>query len=152
MRRAEWLIGGAGFVGGVVACLVAVALLAPDSWRYKTMTRPVGIVPAGAEKHGYLGATFSNEPSRSLYIVEVWNATREDSAHVMVGDCVTSINGHPVAAFAEFQEIIADSKPGDAVELGVVRDQQPMTLKGRLLSLSEVLAARDAHSGVRPAP
>lgn len=116
------------------------------------MTGPVGIIPAGAEKRGYLGATFSNEPSRSLYIAEVSNAEREGSAQVMVGDRVTSINGRPVATFAEFQQMMADSKPGDSVELAIVRDQQPMTLQVRLRSLSELLAARDAGSAGRPAP
>ncbi len=87
MRRKHWLIvGGAGFLGGVVTSLIAVNLLSPDASGYKLLTGPVGIIAPEATEQGYLGAVFSNEPSRSLYIVEVSRAVPADATHVIVGD------------------------------------------------------------------
>jgi S1-C subfamily serine protease len=143
MRPKQWFISGAAFVAGVIACLIAVFLLSPNSWRSTTLSGPVAIAPPGAADRGYLGAVFSNEPSRSLYIADVSRPAANDSDPLNVGDRLTSINGRTITTLGQFQEIIKARKPGEIVELGVLRNDQPKTLRIRLLSLSDILASRN---------
>jgi S1-C subfamily serine protease len=95
-------------------------------------------MPAEANKHGYLSVSFSNEPSRSLYVAEVLRPAN-DPDPIMVGDLVTSYDGKKVATVKEWQQLAATSAPGDIVQVGIVRDSQPMTLRVRLLSLADAM-------------
>lgn len=72
-----------------------------------------------------------------------------DSDRLKVGDRLTSIDGRTIKTFDEFQAIMKACKPGEIIELGVVRNEQPVMLHVRLLSLSEVLASRNGGPAAR---
>jgi len=85
---------------------------------------PRGRPPVETKDRGYLGATFSNEPLRSLYVADVSPAIGEDPAHLVIGDRVASINGQPVSRLHAALVI------GVVVVLGGVRHLRVLCLFG----------------------
>jgi S1-C subfamily serine protease len=156
------VIIGAGVAVGVVGCLVILAALRSGEAGYSNMTGPVAIVSGGAggadgasaardaSNRGYLGVEFSNEPGRSLVVASVSPAVSGDPGHLRPGDRVTAVGATTVRSFDELKPLLSAAKPGDAVELAVLRDDQPRTLKVRLLSVAEMISDRPATAPATP--
>jgi hypothetical protein len=70
-------------------------------------------------------------------------------------DRITSVNGQQVSNSDQFISIIRNMNAGDQVELAIVRDEAPSTLKGKLEAFAQALArspeasARNERSGMR---
>ena len=139
MWRSIFLILAGVFVGAFTTLLVLSTF--PD-WlpRSGNLMGPVAVISSESMRHGYLGITFSNEPGRSLFVVDAPSAIAGDAAHIAVGDRVTSINGQAVGKKEDVQLILLPSKPGDVVEVGLERDQKPTTIRMRLRSAAEMYA------------
>ncbi|TAL07033.1 MAG: PDZ domain-containing protein, partial [Porticoccaceae bacterium] len=67
-------------------------------------------------------------PPAALIIVEVQPGSPAAASGLRSGDIVTHINGDPVLDGVHSTNLIADLKPGDSVNLRVLRDQQALTI------------------------
>ena len=62
-------------------------------------------------------------------------------------DRLTSVNGQKVGSSDEFITLIRSMNPGDEVQLGIVRDEQPTTLRGKLEPFSQARRRAPVASG-----
>jgi S1-C subfamily serine protease len=131
------LVGG-GAIAGAVITLGAVALLDRREVPPQNLMGPVAIIHPEAMKHGFLGIELSNEPGRELIVARVNPVVPNDANHLMPGDRITSFNGAAITTADDFHQLSTQSKPGDIVDVGLVRSDQPLTLKLKLLSWSEL--------------
>lgn len=67
-------------------------------------------------------------PPAALIIIEVQPGSPAAASGLRSGDIVTRINGNPVLDGVHSTNLIADLKPGDSVNLRVLRDQQALTI------------------------
>jgi serine protease DegS len=67
-------------------------------------------------------------PPAALIIIEVQPGSPAAASGLRSGDIVTHINGNPVLDGVHSTNLIADLKPGDSVNLQVLRDQQALTI------------------------
>ena len=112
---------------------------------------PVQIVKASAESiikngtvhHGYLGismndvtpenASFFNLPDASGAIVSQVTADSPASrAGLERGDVLRELNGKQIANGSALQVAVSEMPPGTSIELGILRNGKPLTLKATL--------------------
>lgn len=67
-------------------------------------------------------------PPAALIIIEVQPGSPAAASGLRSGDIVTHINGNPVLDGVHSTNLIADLKPGDSVNLQVLRDQHALTI------------------------
>lgn len=93
-------------------------------------------------------------PLAALIIVEVQPGSPAAASGLRSGDIVTHINGDPVLDGVHSTNLIADLKPGDSVNLRVLRDQQALTISAIVGVRPAVSAAeiRTPQSGARSGP
>ncbi len=90
------------------------------------------ISPEHKVTRGSIGVEFSGEPNPSVQrvygvksgvtIFNVVDNSPAAQAGLQPGDTITSVNGKPVKNGDELVEIIANTKPGNQVKLGYIRD------------------------------
>jgi serine protease DegS len=93
-------------------------------------------------------------PPAALIIVEVQPNSPAAASGLRSGDIVTHINDNPVLDGVHSTNLIADLKPGDSVNLRVVRDRQSLTISATVGIRPTVNAAGlpAPQSGARSAP
>ena len=93
-------------------------------------------------------------PPAALIIVEVQPGSPAATSGLRSGDIVTHINGDPVLDGVHSTNLIADLKPGDSVNLRVLREQQALTISAIVGVRPAVSAAeiRAPRSGARSGP
>lgn len=99
---------------------------------------PVALTPAHREKYGV--------PRGGALIETVSGDTPASRAGLMPEDVVLKINGQPVEDDVDFRNKIADSAPGETVELLIKRAGKEMTIRAKLEEAPEV----GGESGTRP--
>ncbi len=77
-------------------------------------------------------------------VVDVTPASPADVAGLSLGDLVAGVSGVPVTGRAAFDQRIAAAEIGEVLELGVLSDGQPRTVKLTLGSSPDLLARRRA--------
>ena len=93
------------------------------------------LISHGGVTRGYIGATVQNlspELASSLGLASVKGAIVDqltpggpaERAGLRMGDVVTSVNGQKVSSSAEMTRDVGLAKPGDDIQLGVLRDGQ----------------------------
>ncbi|HWF76536.1 MAG TPA: Do family serine endopeptidase [Caulobacteraceae bacterium] len=93
------------------------------------------LISHGAVTRGYIGATVQNlspDLASSLGLASVKGAIIDqltpggpaERAGLRMGDVVTSVNGQKVTSSAELTRQVGLAKPGDDIQLGVLRDGQ----------------------------
>jgi serine protease Do len=97
----------------------------------------------GTVKRGFLGITFPNPAAeeqflkekgiragavQGVYIIGVQSGSAAASAGLKVGDVVQKIDGTVVGSSAELSERIARHRPGDKVQLGILRGNKSQTV------------------------
>lgn len=132
-------IGGA--LAGALAMAIIVSIVGSEPFATHTLKGPVAIYVPPDTTRGYLGVTFSNEPSRSLYVAEVTRPNSPGEPTIFVGDRLDSFNGQRLADYAALQELLGKTKPGDVVVVELTRDQQPFTINVPMLSYDQLRAA-----------
>jgi hypothetical protein len=65
-------------------------------------------------------------------VAQVFPGSGADKAGMKAGDRITRINGHPINGFGDYREVTGDKKPGDIIEVTVLRGQQELILKVEL--------------------
>lgn len=114
----------------------------------------------GAVKRGYVGVTFSElnadrakelgvKQITGLYVSDVLSNGGAAAAGVRKGDVITKINGLVIQNSADLQERIARMRPGDKVQLTVVRDGSEknfnVTLKDDQSAVKSAASKRSAE-------
>jgi serine protease Do len=105
------------------------------------------IIAHGHVNHGYLGATvqaitpdlaqsLSVRPNEGVIIDAVTPDGPAERAGIHNGDILTAINGQPIHSPHDITRVVAFTEPGSRLEIAVIRQGRPTTLK--------------AWAGVRP--
>jgi serine protease Do len=98
------------------------------------------IIKTGKVDHGYLGismndvtpdnASFFNLPDATGAIVsQVVPDSPASRAGVKSGDVLRELNGHKMANGSALQVAVSETTPGNVIELGILRDGKPQTVK-----------------------
>jgi len=85
------------------------------------------------------------EPGRELVIGEVLDGSPAARAGLVPGDLITAIGGKPVTIWPELVAAI-EARPGEAVEIELIRDGNPMTLQ--VVPRAEIVATPDGGERV----
>jgi len=88
---------------------------------------------------GSIGVSISAD-GQGIVISRVHSGTPAQQMGLRPRDRITSVNGQQVSNSDQFISIIRNMNAGDEVELGIVRDEAPSTLKGKLEAYSQALA------------
>lgn len=89
----------------------------------------VSILPVNAKVAGELGM----EEIRGVYIEDVRGGSAADQAGIESGDVVVSIMGRPVNAPNDLQSIVARHRPGEELNVRVLRDSRERTIDVELM-------------------
>jgi S1-C subfamily serine protease len=65
-----------------------------------------------------------------------------EAAGITAGDKLLSLNGAPVSTRADVQAQLADTRPGDTIQVGLQRAGSSVTCNVRLLSFKEAVVLR----------
>jgi serine protease Do len=98
------------------------------------------IIKTGKVEHGYLGITmndvtpdnanFFNLPDASGAIVsQVVPDSPASKAGLKSGDVLRELNGHKMINGSALQVAVSETAPGSTIDLGVLRDGKPQTVK-----------------------
>jgi serine protease Do len=97
------------------------------------------LIAHGAVHHGYLGiamndvtpanASFFNlKEATGAIVAQVSPDSPASRAGLKSGDVIDKLNGHTVADGSALQVAVSQDQPGQTIELGILRNGQPMTL------------------------
>jgi len=130
-------------LGGLLAacCLLAAEPKSPDLSDYRTVDKAIPAVvsaprPGSTGQSGYLGAAVSRDARSRLVVEEVQPDSPGDKAGVKKGDVVTHVGEHAVKSPESFREWLQTHAPGDAVKLGLLRDEKLVEVTATLAALS----------------
>ena len=118
------------------------------------------LIASGQVTRGYIGATVQNlspELASSLGLASVKGAIIDqltaggpaEQAGLRSGDVVTSVNGQPVASSAEMTRQVGLAKPGQDIQMGVLRNgqTQQVTIRSGVRPSEAQLAAGGRAQG-----
>ena len=77
-------------------------------------------------------------------VIDVAPASPAEAAGLRLGDLVAGVSGVPVVSRAAFDQRVAAAEIGEVLDLGVLSDGQPRTLKLELGTSPDLLASRRA--------
>ena len=97
------------------------------------------ILMYGQTQRAYLGvqvAEMTNELAgrakmkelRGIYVASVVEGAGAEAAGIKEGDVITSVNGNKISTFVQLTEIIRQYRPGDKVNVEIIRNGNPMTV------------------------
>ena len=116
------------------------------------------LVKYGEISRGYLGAEMQNldpdlaaafglEGHNGAVLVNILADSPAEQAGLRAGDVVTAVNGRRVRDAADLRNHIGLMRVGDPVELNILRDSKPLSVRARVGSREP--AAAGASGGVR---
>jgi len=111
----------------LTTCLALVAFAAPVALGAEE-------TPADKPKLGVQLEDSAFDPSQGIPVRAVVPGGTAAVLGLLVGDAIKTINGKPIASFADLLAIVSGLKAGDAVSIEVMRQGQPMTLVGKMLA------------------
>ena len=97
------------------------------------------LIAHGKVEHGYLGISmndvtpenahfFNLKDASGALVAEVTPGSPAAQAGVQQGDVITALNAHKVLDGSQLQFSVSQMHPGDKLELGVMRNGQPLNL------------------------
>lgn len=106
------------------------------------------LVEFGSAQRGFLGINIQNldselaeeldvDISEGVHIVGVEAASAASEAGIEDGDVITAVNGKEVKSAPELQELVGRKRPGDEVELTVMRGRRVKVVTVRLKGSDE---------------
>jgi M6 family metalloprotease-like protein len=133
------LLGAGCLLGGW--WLLAAEPAKPDLSGYRTVdkavTAKVGVSRSG--RAGYLGVAVERDGRGRLVVEEVQPDSPADKAGLKKGDVVTRVGDRPVQTAEAFREWLQTHGPGDAVKLGLLRQDKPVEVSATLIATSRPL-------------
>ncbi|TCV98779.1 serine protease DegQ [Biostraticola tofi] len=79
----------------------------------------------GSEMSADMAKAFKIDTQRGAFVSEVIPGSAAAKAGIKAGDIIVSIEGKPIASFAELRVKIGTTPPGKAVKLGLLRNGKP---------------------------
>ena len=79
------------------------------------------------------------EGDAGVEIMEVFPGSGAESAGITTGDVIVAVGGRPVTGIADLAARIRHFKPGDVLELNILREGEEIILRATLLPRSEVM-------------
>jgi S1-C subfamily serine protease len=108
----------------------------PELIRYGRMIRPgIGISiahPGLAERLEIRGVLIINVQKGSTAEAAGLRGTRQRGAEFLLGDIIVSVNDRPVSSYDDLRNEFDKYKVGDAVSLGILRDDKKLTVSVKL--------------------
>ncbi len=104
---------------------VPIVLLLRDWDRLTTVAVPHD---GDSESTGVIGID-GRDDAKGARVTEVYPRSPADRGGLQSGDVVTALNGQPVVGFKGLQKLIAAHRPGDAVELRILRENKAQQLR-----------------------
>lgn len=86
-----------------------------------------------ATSQGMLGVNGTDDPQGGR-ITDVFPRLPAEEAGLKAGDIVTRFSGRPVHAFSELTKYVQARRPGEIVELRVIRDQKVLDFRATLVA------------------
>jgi len=101
------------------------------------------LIKTGTVERGYLGvvpqdltedlaAAFNIEEGKGVVLSQVTEDSAAAKAGLKAGDIVLEFRGTPIESAAQFRNLVASGRPGDTVELVVLRNGERMTISATL--------------------
>ncbi|WP_392566383.1 Do family serine endopeptidase [Utexia brackfieldae] len=98
----------------------------------------------GNELTSDIAKAFALDVQKGAFISEVLDNSAASEAGIKAGDVIVSLNGRTIESFAELRANIATMGAGHEVELGIIRNSKPLTLKAKLKNSDDAIT--DAKS------
>jgi serine protease Do len=100
------------------------------------------LISGKAIERGYIGATIQNYTAemaeaqgmgdqRGAIVADLAPGGPSQRAGLVAGDVIVSINGHPVKTSSELTREVAKARPGDTLQLDIIRDGKHRTVAVR---------------------
>jgi serine protease Do len=117
------------------------------------------IIKNGKVVRGYLGVQIQDitpdmaksmkldRGLKGVIVADVFEGSPADEGGLQQGDIILSINDKKVATVAELRNLIAQTRPGQTVAVGILRDKKEMALKVRIGDLEKVQQLARAEGG-----
>ncbi|WP_058910801.1 serine endoprotease DegQ [Entomohabitans teleogrylli] len=102
----------------------------------------------GTEMTAELAKAFNLSAQRGAFINEVLPQSGSAKAGIKPGDVIVSLNGKPLASFAELRAKIATTEPGTTVKLGLLREGKPLEVD---VTLDKSTASSASAEQITPA-
>jgi serine protease Do len=103
----------------------------------------------GRVRYGYMGVLLQEMPDGGAMIARVLSGGPADEAGVLEGDRIESVAGVAVNGRASLMRAIGERKPGEVVEVRLVRNQEPVQVKVKLSTRPTAgVAVRDERGEV----
>ena len=104
-----------------------------DLLMYGVAQRPyIGIVPQ--EMNASLAEKAKMKDIKGVYVANLTNGGAAQKAGIQSGDVVVNINGNAVNTTAQLTELVNQHRPGDRINVDVVRDGQQLNFVVALLN------------------
>jgi serine protease Do len=97
------------------------------------LTKSPDLEHVSAESQGMLGVNGVDVP-QGARLTEVFPRLPADEAGLKTGDIVTMFSGHPVDGFGTLKTFVQARRPGEVVELRVLRDQNVREFRATLVA------------------
>ncbi len=107
------------------------------SGRAEQLGLGIGIDPAQRleRRFGLRGVVVVNVPPGSSAERAGFHGLTRTARGMTLGDVIVSVNGQKVESFDDLYNVLDASKAGDKVDVGVLRDDKPVTLKADVIVL-----------------
>jgi serine protease Do len=97
------------------------------------------LIAHGAVHHGYLGINiedvtpakagfFNLKEASGALVSQVTPDSPASRAGIKNGDVIDQLNGHTITDASALQVAVSEDQPGQTIQLGIIRNGQPMTL------------------------
>lgn len=132
-----------GFIIGIISGRIAYSKeddMVPAS--NQTLVMPIDLIYGTArdlldqywQKHGWIGITVHRGPYSELtpQIRAIESGSPAQKAGLRVGDVILKCNDNKLESYYSLKKIVKEAKPGDAIRLHVLRDQQEHDIEIRV--------------------
>jgi hypothetical protein len=125
---------GEARVVAVAAAVLRAIADRPERLTYVNVPAPVQTMPREGGSEVYLGSIpdMGGSDTPGLKLAGVRAGTPADVAGLKAGDVVVEFGGQPVKDLYEYSNALYSHKPGDEVDIVVLRDGKRLTLHARL--------------------
>ena len=86
----------------------------------------------GAELNGEMAKKLGINQTEGVYIYDIESNTGADRAGLKTGDIIIRINNVKVSSMADLMGYLKTKRPGDEIEVTIIRDGHPRTFKVKL--------------------
>lgn len=85
-----------------------------------------------------LAESFGLKRAQGALVATVEHGSPAESAGVKTGDVITAVDAHQIDHAQDLTALISATRPGSSVELSILRDRKPLTVRARVGELDTV--------------